>query len=61
MTMIEGKITLPDGSESEFTVSTDNGWQQWGADKPRLGETCALMDALSAAVHEHAPNDESEE
>lgn len=44
---VKGTIVLTDGTESEFTIGTDGGWQQWGATRERLGRT---VDALEAMV-----------
>lgn len=43
---ISGKITLEDGSVSEFHIGTDFGWSQWGADIPRMGESVGILEAM---------------
>lgn len=47
---IKGTITLTDGTTSEFSISRDLGWQQWGATTERLGSTVDVMDALVAGL-----------
>lgn len=54
---IRGTITLHDGSTSDFTVTSDRGYQQWGADVPRLGRTVLLMEAIEAALIEDTPEE----
>ena len=49
---IDGTITLADGTESSFSIDTEYGWQQWGADNARLGRSVAILDALEAALYE---------
>lgn len=53
VTEIKGLVTLSDGSTSEFSLTKDLGWQQWGAVPERLGQTVDLMEALSQAADEH--------
>lgn len=43
---IEGTITLPDGSTSQFQISADYGWQQWGAVTERLYRSQSVVTAL---------------
>lgn len=50
---ISGKILMSDGSETEFSIEGDLGWQQWGNITEKLGATVDLMDALSEAAGEH--------
>lgn len=52
ITEITGKITLADGSVSEFTIGTDGGWQQWGATTERLGQTTDALEAMARALNE---------
>lgn len=47
---ITGTIKLEDGSTSEFSIGTDTGWQQWGADTERLGRTVDVLEAITAAL-----------
>lgn len=54
---IDGTITLADGTESSFSVDTEYGWQQWGADNARLGRSVAILDALEAALYENAEDE----
>ncbi|HEX6685548.1 MAG TPA: hypothetical protein VF062_22425 [Candidatus Limnocylindrales bacterium] len=49
---ITGTITLTDGSTSEFSIATDGGWQQWGAEPFRLAETVDALEALTRALFE---------
>lgn len=61
---ISGKVTLSDGTTSEFSVTKDLGWQQWGGTQARLGETVDLMDSLAEAANEHMqehPEQDNEE
>lgn len=53
---IRGTITLDDGTTSAFTIDGD-GYQQWGADRARLGET---VDALSTIVYAFTVSDLTE-
>ena len=43
---INGTIVLTDGTTSNFQISTDGQWQQWGATTERLGQTVDAMDAM---------------
>lgn len=47
---VTGKITLSDGSVSEFDIYADGGWQQWGATRERLGQTVDAVSAMAEAV-----------
>jgi hypothetical protein len=57
-TYITGKITLSDGSETEFSITAEVGWQQWGNIPEKLGDTVDLMDALADAACDHGLADE---
>jgi hypothetical protein len=59
---ITGKILLSDGSETEFSIQPDLGWQQWGNITEKIGATVDLMDALAEASAEfvHEPAEEEE-
>ena len=48
--MIEGVVTLEDGTKSEFVIGADGGWQQWGARRERLGETVKVLEEISTAL-----------
>lgn len=43
---IRGMIMLADGSVSYFTIGTDYGWRQWGADQKRLWATVHTLESL---------------
>lgn len=43
---INGTITMTDGTVSEFSITTDGGWQQWGTPRQRLGESVDAMEAM---------------
>jgi hypothetical protein len=43
---ISGKIILRDGTTSEFSIGTDFGWSQWGADVIRLGLTVGVLEGM---------------
>ena len=47
---IRGTIVLADGSTSEFAIGTDFGWQQWGADTPRLGQTVDVVEGMAQGL-----------
>lgn len=53
---IQGRIRLDDGTASDFQITLPSGagdgagWQQWGANTPRLGQTSTLLAALAAQV-----------
>lgn len=47
---VKGKIRLADGTESEFIVSDDGAWQQWGANRERLGVTVVAVEAIAAGL-----------
>ena len=49
--VIEGKITI-DNIQSEFDVSTDEGWNQWGASLERLCESQPIVEAIARALFE---------
>jgi hypothetical protein len=51
-TYITGKVTLSDGSETEFSIQPDLGWQQWGNYTEKLGATSDLMEELANAAYE---------
>lgn len=48
--LIKGTITLTDGSESEFQITSDGNWFQWGATTERLGESMDAVEAMTKAV-----------
>ena len=50
--LIEGTITLADGSTSHFSLGGDGEWQQWGASTSRLGESVEVLEALAAGLAE---------
>lgn len=52
VTEIRGKIVLADGSTSEFAISEDYGWQQWGAVPERLGLSVPVVEALVAGLQD---------
>lgn len=52
-TYITGTIELSDGSKTQFSIGPDLGWQQWGNDPSKLGDTVDLMDALAEASGEY--------
>lgn len=47
---ITGTITLADGTVSEFSLGTDGGWQQWGAQRERLGRSVDVLEAIAQAL-----------
>lgn len=54
---ITGKVLI-DGRETEFSISADGGYRQWGGSSPAaFGERVELMDRLGAAVREWASDD----
>ena len=56
-----GKFFLSDGSETQFSIAPDLGWQQWGNITDKLGVTVDLIDALSEASAEHLRDPEADE
>lgn len=52
-TYIKGEITLSDGSTTGFSIQADLGWQQWGNDPSKLGDTVDLMKSLAEATADH--------
>ncbi|WP_457066888.1 hypothetical protein [Mycobacteroides abscessus] len=48
--LIKGAITLTDGSVSEFQITSDGNWFQWGAMTERLGKSMDVVEALAKAV-----------
>lgn len=56
---IKGTIILTDGTTSEFSISRDLGWQQWGAMTERLGSTVDVLDALVAGLVDNGIDIES--
>ena len=50
---ITGKIEIGD-TTTEFMLTMDAGWSQWGATTPVLGERVDLMDSLGSAWTEWA-------
>ena len=63
---VSGKITLEDGSVSEFHIGTDYGWSQWGAVQERLGASVGILEGMiegmkEAEVHFVSDYDEGEE
>jgi hypothetical protein len=50
MARITGKIEI-NGAESEFSIQTDLGWQQWGpVPQEVLGERVPILEALVAGL-----------
>jgi len=49
---VTGVVRLADGSTSEFRISRDGAWTQWGAGAERLGQSVDAVDAMSAALVE---------
>jgi len=47
---ITGTITLADGSVSEFSLSGEGSWQQWGAVQDRLFKTVEALETISNAL-----------
>lgn len=47
---VKGTIVLTDGTESEFSIGTDGGWQQWGANRERLGRTVDAVEAMVSGL-----------
>lgn len=43
---VKGTIILRDGTTSEFSIGTDFGWSQWGADIPRLGTSVGILEGM---------------
>jgi hypothetical protein len=56
---IKGTITLVDGTTSEFIISRDLIWLQWGAVTDRLGATVEVLEALVAGLADNEVNVES--
>lgn len=56
---IQGIITLTDGTTSQFSISRDLGWQQWGAVTDRLGSTVDVLEALVAGLTDNEIDVES--
>jgi hypothetical protein len=50
---ITGKVTLSDGSATEFSIDPDITWNQWGNNPSKMGDTVNLMDALATAAGDH--------
>ncbi|SIB67787.1 hypothetical protein [Mycobacteroides abscessus] len=60
--LIKGTIKLTDGSESEFQITSDGNWFQWGATTERLGESVDVVEALAkAAINDELLADEPED
>ena len=51
ITGITGKITMSDGTVSDFTIDVD-GWQQWGAVRERLGDSVHAVEVMHRALIE---------
>lgn len=48
--VITGTIELSDGTKSEFMITSDGEWHQWGADKERLGKTSSALSTMAEAL-----------
>jgi hypothetical protein len=46
---ITGKIEM-NGTETEFSIDGDIGWQQWGATTEVLGDRVPILEALTAGL-----------
>lgn len=49
---IEGKITMADGTVSEFSLSPDGTYGQWGLSTPLLGNRVAVIEAMREGLAE---------
>lgn len=49
---ITGTIKLDSGEEVEFFIGPE-GWSQWGAEQPVLGQTVYLTTDLSVAAQQY--------
>jgi hypothetical protein len=62
---VKGTIRLLDGSESQFHITRDSLWQQWGEHTDRLGRSVDIVEAMSRALAEDdliaSSNDEDDE
>lgn len=62
---VRGTIETADGKTSEFSISRDGGWQQWGAPTEVLGDRVDALTAMAHALTEddliQTSNDEDEE
>ncbi|MDB5716532.1 MAG: hypothetical protein JWO15_3929, partial [Sphingomonadales bacterium] len=47
---ITGTIALEDGSTSEFSISSEHGYQQWAADTTRLGRSVDILAAMTDGI-----------
>jgi hypothetical protein len=43
---IKGTITLIDGTVSQFQITRDGIWSQWGAEKDRLARSADIVDVM---------------
>lgn len=49
---IEGTITLTDGTTSQFYLSKDGEWQQWGNTKDNLGVGAEALEQIVNALYD---------
>lgn len=49
---IEGTIKLEDGSTSEFSLSSEYGYQQWAAPTARLGLSVDIVSAMQDGLRD---------
>jgi hypothetical protein len=59
--LIAGKVTLSDGSVTEFNIMPEYGWQQWGNYREQLVVTVDLMEAIQEVAHENGLRHADEE
>lgn len=50
---IRGVFVHDDGTEAQWNITAQDGWNQWGNNTERLGSTVDLIEAISEAVYEH--------
>lgn len=62
LSVVKGKITDSKGNVTEFLMTRDVGWHQWGpVSKEVLGDRVDALDAIAEALSEHWATEEEED
>jgi len=56
---IKGTIQTDDGKVSEFVITSDLGWQQWGERQEVLGDRVDALDSITKALDAHMEDEEA--